>query len=106
VDTDPIIKAKTKILDQLRIENKITVPICKREVISMDFTKESTKDLPNHGFDKEMPTCWILEGLVMYLKKEDNQKLLEELSDLSAAGSYVIINFLANNPACQSDFID
>jgi len=35
----------------------------------MDFEKESTKDLTNHGFDKTIATCWVLEGLIMYLKE-------------------------------------
>jgi len=43
--------------------------LCKRTPICMDFEKESTKDLTNHGFDKTIATCWVLEGLIMYLKE-------------------------------------
>ena len=60
----------------------------------MDFSKESTKDLPTHGYDSSLPTCWILEGLVMYLKQEDTIKLLEEITGLSVKGSYMILNYL------------
>ena len=63
----------------------------------MDFSKESTKDLPNHSYDASLPTCWILEGLVMYLTKDAVQQLLEEITGLSAKGSYMILNFL-NGP--------
>jgi len=45
--------------------------LCPRQVITMDFMTETIKDLPNHGYDKSLPTCWILEGLVMYLKKPE-----------------------------------
>ena len=65
----------------------------------MDFSTESVKDLPtkcNEGtkcFNSEIPTCWILEGLVMYLEKEAVDNTLKELSGISAKGSYLIINF-------------
>lgn len=64
---------KKKIYDQLTAQKKLPAPMCKRDVISMDFSKESTKDLVKHGFNQTIPTCWILEGLVMYLKKEENE---------------------------------
>ena len=76
---------------------------CERSVISMDFSKESTKDLPTHGFDPALPTCWILEGLVMYLQEPEVAALLKELSDLSASGSYLILNYL-NNPAVKDPY--
>merc|ERR1712232_171231 len=59
----------------------------------MDFSKESTKDLPNHGFDKSVPTCWILEGLIMYLKSEDVEKLMTEIHELSAPNSHIMVMF-------------
>jgi len=36
----------------------------------MDFSKESVKDLSKYGYNNQTPTCWLLEGLVMYLKKD------------------------------------
>ena len=71
----------------------------------MDFSKESTKDLPTHGYDASLPTCWILEGLVMYLKKDDVVKLLEEITGLSVKGSYMILNYL-NSPIGDASNID
>ena len=75
----------------------------------MDFSTESVKDLPtkcNEGtkcFNSEIPTCWILEGLVMYLSKEANTDMLKELSGISAKDSYLMINFMASNPGCVPD---
>ena len=71
----------------------------------MDFSKESTKDLPTHGYDASLPTCWILEGLVMYLKKDEVVKLLEEITGLSVKGSYMILNYL-NSPTIAASNID
>ena len=79
-----------------KLEELNEVPKCQRLVISMDFKKESIKDLPNHGYQSTLPTCWILEGLVMYLKQTEVLKMLEELTGLSPKGSYIILNFAIN----------
>lgn len=43
------------------------------------------------GFDPEVPTCWLLEGLVMYLSPEANEKLLKRMHALSAPGSRLLV---------------
>ena len=88
VDDAMVNNAKAKKLEELN-----EVPKCSRIVVSMDFSKESIKDLPNHGYQASLPTCWILEGLVMYLKKPDVLQMLEELTSLSPKGSYIILNY-------------
>ena len=72
----------------------------------MDFSTESTKDLPKHGFDESVPTCWIMEGLIMYLTKEVVQQMIAEMSPLAAKGSYVILNIFAGHPACKPAELD
>ena len=96
---------KNGVLEGLKTAGDLPETQCKRSVISMDFKKESVKDLPTKGteFDPAKPTCWILEGLVMYLSIEENVSLLTELSALSAKDSFLILNFVANSPACNPD---
>ena len=43
------------------------------------------------GFDPEVPTCWILEGLVMYLSPEAVEKLLTGMHSVSATGSRLLV---------------
>ncbi len=62
VDVEKVMNLKAKILEEQGAK-----PLCKRVTISMDFSKESVKDLHKHGVDNSTPTCWVLEGLVMYL---------------------------------------
>ena len=88
VDDAKVNNAKIKKLEELGEVSK-----CQRLVVSMDFQKESIKDLPNHGYQATLPTCWILEGLVMYLKQSEVLKMFEELTTLSPKGSYIILNF-------------
>ena len=63
----------------------------------MNFMKESIKDLPNHDYDSTLPTCWILEGLVMYLDRPEVINMLTEMTTLSPKGSYIILNY-TNHP--------
>lgn len=93
VDVESINDFKAKQI--AKAEN--TVPLCPRQVITMDFMKESTKDLPNHGYDQTLPTFWLLEGLVMYMTRETVTKMINEMIDLTVKGSSVMINFF-NSP--------
>lgn len=46
-----------------------------------------TVSLQSAGFDRHQPSCWLLEGLLMYLSEEEQLALLKNLSALSAVGS-------------------
>ena len=106
VDTKPVNDAKEKVLNSLRCKGELNDPFCTRMVISMDFQKQSVSDLPTMGFDQSLPTCWILEGLVMYLKPEETKQLLQKISKLSTKGSYIILNFYTMSPAANPDDMD
>jgi methyltransferase (TIGR00027 family) len=41
------------------------------------------------GFDPARPTAWLAEGLLMYLPAEAQDRLFEQISELSAPGSRV-----------------
>jgi O-methyltransferase involved in polyketide biosynthesis len=66
----------------------------------MDFSKDSLLlNLQSQNkFDATIPSAWILEGLVMYLKRTSVERLLGEISALSASQSYLILNFSENAP--------
>mmetsp|Transcript_77797 Transcript_77797/g.140369 ORF Transcript_77797/g.140369 Transcript_77797/m.140369 type:complete len:313 (-) Transcript_77797:35-973(-) len=50
---------------------------------AMDLVAE----LERAGFDKFKPSVWLLEGLVMYLKRDDMKRLAAEIDQLAARGS-------------------
>ena len=79
--------------------NKIVpppTPLCERQVITMDFEKESLHDLPSHNYTTTLPTAWILEGLIMYLKKPEVIKMIETIDNYSVKDSCIIVNYLSN----------
>lgn len=67
VDQEALNKTKEKTYAELQEKGQLNEPFCPRHVVTMNFMKESTKDLPQHGVDQKVKTCWVLEGLVMYL---------------------------------------
>ena len=59
---------------------------------SVDLENQNWADgLVARGFDPEVPTCWILEGLVMYLSPEAVEKLLKGMHAVSATGSRLLV---------------
>ncbi len=59
---------------------------------SVDLENQNWVDgLIARGFDPEVPTCWILEGLVMYLSPVAVEKLLKGMHAVSATGSRLLI---------------
>jgi methyltransferase (TIGR00027 family) len=102
IDTASIMNHKQKILEELKKEkgDQVAQPLCQIKAIAMDFSKESiTEILPlKHDFQRSVPTCWILEGLIMYLQHANVEELLDEISDLSCSGSFLILNFSNNDP--------
>jgi O-methyltransferase involved in polyketide biosynthesis len=46
--------------------------------------------LQNAGFDPAAPCVWVLEGVLMYFKKEQVENLLTSLAEASAPGSTLI----------------
>ena len=106
VDSKAVSDAKEKVLSKLECAGQLSKPLCRRNVVTLDFAKQSVADLPSFGYNQLVATCWILEGLVMYLKPEETARLLEEVSDLSVKGSYIILNFFQGAPGSNPDEMD
>eukprot|EP00747_Dinoflagellata_sp_TGD_P205620 gnl/TRDRNA2_/TRDRNA2_79350_c0_seq2.p1 gnl/TRDRNA2_/TRDRNA2_79350_c0~~gnl/TRDRNA2_/TRDRNA2_79350_c0_seq2.p1 ORF type:complete len:339 (-),score=52.69 gnl/TRDRNA2_/TRDRNA2_79350_c0_seq2:547-1563(-) len=71
--------------------------VMSRAVVGTDFSDASSnavnpqwsRDLQVRGFDPNVPTVWLLEGLMMYLSISDQKALIEVVGRLSAPGSVV-----------------
>jgi methyltransferase (TIGR00027 family) len=62
--------------------------------VSIDFERESLDAvLDRAGHDRSAPTCWIWEGVVMYLTREAMRATLRAIAATSAPGSTLIINY-------------
>ena len=64
------------------------------QFVSMNFEKESLQAvLERAGHDRSSPTCWIWEGVVMYLTRDAMLATLSDVARRSAAGSTLIVNY-------------
>jgi methyltransferase (TIGR00027 family) len=82
VDQPQVITFKTTTLADLGAE-----PTADRRAVAVDLRNDWPAALIEAGFDKSQPTAWIAEGLLGYLPPEAQDRLLDNISALSADGS-------------------
>ena len=62
--------------------------------VPIDFERESLDGvLARAGHDRSLPTCWIWEGVVMYLTRDAMRATLAGIAGRSASGSTLIVNY-------------
>ncbi|CAE8624362.1 unnamed protein product [Polarella glacialis] len=81
------------------VANEAPYLVKSRTVIATDFEGDrgSYSKLPHWaseleltgGFERDVPTVWLLEGLMMYLSMEEQRRLMQVVGELSASGSVV-----------------
>jgi methyltransferase (TIGR00027 family) len=64
-------------------------PTATRRAVPMDLRFEWPNALRKAGFDARVPTAWLAEGLLMYLPADAQDRLFEQITELSAAGSHI-----------------
>jgi len=75
---------------------ELSPPIGIVSLVSMDFERESLDTaLDRAGHDRSAPTCWIWEGVVMYLTRAAMHTTLAGIAGRSASGSTLIVNYHA-----------
>ena len=57
--------------------------------VAVDLRQNWPAALKAAGFDPARPTAWLAEGLLMYLPAEAQDRLFEQINELSAPGSRV-----------------
>jgi methyltransferase (TIGR00027 family) len=64
-------------------------PKAPRREVPIDLRFDWPKALRKAGFDPSVPTAWLAEGLLMYLPADAQDRLFEQVTELSAAGSRI-----------------
>lgn len=83
IDLPEIIERKEAVLKDIPAS-------CHRYALAFDLQQPWAHLLENHqGYSSHEPTVWLMEGLLMYLDKKEVNKLLQTISELSVAGSYL-----------------
>ncbi len=82
IDQPAVIEFKTRVLDELG-----AAPGCERRTVALDLREDWPAALRAAGFDPAAPTAWIAEGLLIYLPPDAQDRLLDNVTALSAPGS-------------------
>ncbi|HEV7421322.1 MAG TPA: class I SAM-dependent methyltransferase [Mycobacterium sp.] len=82
VDQPEVVEFKTTTLAGLGAQ-----PTATHRTVAIDLRDDWPKALVDRGFDATQPTAWSAEGLLIYLPPEAQDKLFDNITALSAAGS-------------------
>ncbi|OBI73173.1 class I SAM-dependent methyltransferase [Mycobacterium sp. E740] len=86
IDQPEVIAFKTQTLADFGAE-----PTADLRTVAIDLRYDWPAALAAAGFDPALPTAWSAEGLLGYLPPEAQDRLLDTISELSAAGSRVAV---------------
>ncbi len=82
VDQPKVVEFKTAAMANLGAE-----ATADRRTVAVDLRDDWPEALRHSGFDPSQPTSWSAEGLLMYLPPEAQDRLFDNITELSAPGS-------------------
>lgn len=89
IDQPEVIEFKTRTVADLGAR-----PTAERRTVPIDLREDWPAALRSAGFDPGLPTAWLAEGLLIYLPPDAQDKLFDNIHDLSAPGSAVATEFV------------
>jgi methyltransferase (TIGR00027 family) len=98
IDQPEVIEFKTATLTDLGAR-----PTADRRTVAADLRRDWPAMLRQTGFDADLPTAWIAEGLLHYLAPDAKQRLLDNITALSAQGSRLALDNLPSLPPTEQD---
>lgn len=94
IDQPAVIEFKTATLADLGAH-----PTAERRTLSIDLRDDWPKALLDSGFDRNRPTAWIAEGLLIYLPPQAQDELFDNITQLSAPGSHLATEYIPDASA-------
>jgi len=89
LDQPQVIEFKTTTLAGIGAE-----PTATRRTVPVDLRQDWPAALKAAGLDLTAPTAWLAEGLLIYLPPEAQDRLFDNITDLSAPGSTIATEFV------------
>ncbi|GFG67997.1 putative S-adenosyl-L-methionine-dependent methyltransferase [Mycobacterium kubicae] len=93
VDQPQVIEFKTTTLQRLG-----AAPTADLRTVAIDLRQDWPRALADAGFDKTKPTAWIAEGLLGYLPPDAQDRLMDNVTALSARGSRLAVEAIPDRP--------
>lgn len=93
IDQPEVIAFKAATLQDLG-----AAPTAELRTVAIDLRNDWPQALVDNGFDPTRPTAWIAEGLFGYLPPEAQDRLLDNITKLSVAGSRLAVEAIPDRP--------
>ncbi|WP_067669086.1 class I SAM-dependent methyltransferase [Nocardia miyunensis] len=77
-------------------------PAADRREVPIDLRQDWPKALRESGFDATRPTAWLAEGLLRYLPAEAQDRLFDNIAELSVPGSMIALNMGFGQPQTRN----
>ncbi|MDT0449708.1 SAM-dependent methyltransferase [Streptomyces hesseae] len=71
--------------------------------VGADLREDWPAALEAAGFDRARPTAWLAEGLLPYLPPEAEERLFQDIHQLSAPGSRLAVEIIGNMSGALTD---
>jgi methyltransferase (TIGR00027 family) len=104
VDQPDVVSFKEQVLTAMG-----AVPRCRRMSLGADLRGDWPAMLRRAGFRPELPTAWIVEGLLVHLTGQECDDLLDRLGELSAPDSRLGLSVASEamlDPAAKPAVLD
>jgi methyltransferase (TIGR00027 family) len=98
IDQPQVVEFKSREMAELGAE-----PTADRRTVAIDLREDWPTALRSAGFDPDKPTAWIAEGLFGYLPPQAQDRLLDDVTALSAQGSHFATETAANPGELDKD---
>ena len=92
IDQPKVLEYKAATLARHGVE-----PTAERREVAIDLRQDWPAALKEAGFDPALPTAWLAEGLLMYLPAQAQDRLFEQIGELSAAGSRISVEAIGHH---------
>lgn len=89
IDQPHVIDLKTTTLAGIGAE-----PTAERRTVSIDLRQDWPAALRSAGFDATAPNAWSAEGLLPFLPSDAQDRLFDNITDLSAPGSTIATEYV------------
>jgi methyltransferase (TIGR00027 family) len=73
-------------------------PTVDLRAVPVDLRDDWPAALKQAGFDADRPTVWVAEGLLAFLPPEAQDHLLDNITELSADGSRLVVEIFLSSP--------
>lgn len=98
IDQPQVIAFKRSELSRVGAE-----PTAELKSLAMDLRDDWSRALLDAGFDPDQPSAWIAEGLFGYLPPEAQDRLLDDVTALTAPGSMLGTEAIPHDPDVDYD---